>query len=241
MIIKLLDLCCKAGGCSRGYELAARKLRREIEIVGVDIDPQPNYPYTFYQGDAIDFIKKWGKEFSHIHASPPCQDHSPMTAVHKSYLLSKGEIPTYSEKDIIVPLRIELELLGKPSVMENVFEAPIRPDIVLRGDMFDLRVLRRRKFELVNWFMFNPMIPQKLGSVLNGDYAMVVGKGALTGKGKKGQKASKCKVFGETIKQKWSNAMGIHWMTEYDELSNAIPPKYTEYIGEELFKWTTKN
>lgn len=84
---------------------------------------------------------------TYIHASPPCQLYSNSTAVAKS----KNPEKEYS--NICVDIKDYLRSINKPSVIENVLQAPIRNDIVLNGDMFRLKVLRSRKFELNNWFM----------------------------------------------------------------------------------------
>ena len=88
--IKLLDLCAKAGGCSVGYFQSAQDLGFEIEITGIDIEPQPNYPYNFIQTDAVAYLKKNYKKYTHIHASPPCQKYSNSTAVAKAKIPIKN-------------------------------------------------------------------------------------------------------------------------------------------------------
>jgi DNA (cytosine-5)-methyltransferase 1 len=221
--IILLDLCCKAGGCSMGYYYASQDLGLDIQIVGVDKEPQPNYPFTFIQTDAVAYLKKNYKKYTHIHASPPCQKYSNSTA------RAKAENPDKEYSAICEDIRDFLQTISKPSVIENVLQAPIRKDIVLNGDMFRLQVLRSRKFELNNFFMMQPSKPKKLGTVLNGDYAMCVGKGQL--KVKNGKKFN---VPGNNIQEVWSNAMGIYWMTT-NEMREAIPPSYTQYIGQFFF------
>lgn len=224
-IIKLLDLCCGAGGCSVGYFRAAKELGLEIEITGVDINPQPNYPFTFIQGDALAFVQKNWKKYTHICASPPCQKYSNSTAVERSIN------PEKEYSDLCVPIRDFLRAIKTPSVIENVLQAPIRADLKLNGDMFCLKVLRNRKFELNNFFMLQPFKPKRLGTVKGGDYAMVVGNGQLKVKG-----GQRFKVPGDNIVQVWSNAMGIDWMKTREELRESIPPAYTQYIGYQFFK-----
>ena len=127
-------------------------------------------------------------------------------------------------------IKIEMYLSCLPGVIENVMPAPLRRDIVLRGDMFGLKLLKQRKFELVNWFMMKPIIKRKEGSVKAGDFAQCVGKGQLTTTG-----GNTFKVPGKGIKQVWSIAMDIDWMT-IPEMSEAIPPAYTRYIGFDFFR-----
>lgn len=222
--IRLLDLCCKAGGCSRGYELAAQEMGLDIEIVGVDIAPQPNYKYEFVQADAIDYIKKYGKKFTHVHASPPCQEYSCSTTEWRK----NGKVYV----DILSELRIEMQKNNRPGVIENVQGAPMRPDIILRGDAFGLKVLRTRLFECVNWFALSPCLPQKMGSVRDGDYVSVFGKASYG----KVTNVAKPKFAKKTIRDTWAYAMGIDWYMTDIELSSAIPPAYTHYIGLEFFK-----
>jgi DNA (cytosine-5)-methyltransferase 1 len=165
-MIKLLDLCCKAGGCSMGYFQAAQDLGIDIEITGVDIEAQPNYPFKFVQADAEQyFIENW-ENFTHVHASPPCQEYSVSTVAMRK----AGK----KYKDNLDGLSRLMYQSGLPGVIENVPTAPIRPDIILRGDMFGLKVLRKRHFELVNWFMMQATIPRQVGSVKEGDYAQVL-------------------------------------------------------------------
>src|SRR4051812_19572514 len=105
--MRLLDLYCCAGGASVGYDRAGFK-----DIVGVDISPQPNYPFEFHQGDAIEFVKEHGHEFDFIHASPPCQASS---------LISRGtNAGKFDYEQLIPETRAALEATGKPFCIENV-------------------------------------------------------------------------------------------------------------------------
>ena len=218
--LHLLDLCCKAGGCSMGYFQAAKDLGIDLSITGVDIETQPNYPFKFVQDDAVEFLKANFEDYTHIHASPPCQPYSTSTIEFRN----NGKI----YRDNLLDLIVEMSSTGLPGVVENVMPAPIPGDIILRGDMFGLKVLRKRKFHLLNWFCMNPVIPDKIGSVKAGDYAQVLGKGQLKVTG-----GEKFKIEGNNVLEVWSNAMGINWMT-IEELAEAIPPAYTRFIGRDF-------
>lgn len=132
---KLLDLCCKAGGAAVGYYRAGFD-----EIVGVDIEPQPRYPFEFVQDDAFGFLVKHGREFDVIHASPPCKAFS--AARRRNHHASK-------HPDLLTPMLDLLHSVGRPYVVENVYGSPLpRPSIMLCGLMFGLKVLRHRFFFL---------------------------------------------------------------------------------------------
>jgi DNA (cytosine-5)-methyltransferase 1 len=223
--IKLLDLCCKAGGCSMGYFLAAQDLGLDIEITGVDIEPQPNYSFNFIQADAVEYLKKHWQEYTHIHASPPCQPYTRSTAQFRK----KGKI----YNDILQEIRVLIIKTGLPGIIENVPQAPIRGDIILRGDLFGLKVIRKRHFELINWFALNPFLGKINGTVRNGDFVSVYGKEGLKGRKNNHQP---CKFMKKTVKETWGYAMGIDWMKKGSELAEAIPPAYTRYIGNNFFK-----
>ena len=126
----LLDLFCGAGGAAMGYHRAG------FDVVGVDIDPQPNYPFEFEQLDAMAFPLKG---FAAIHASPPCQK---FTAYRR-----RGAGVGDGYPDLIAPVRERLEASGVPWVMENVARSPVRPLVHLCGSSFGLDVQRHRWFE----------------------------------------------------------------------------------------------
>jgi hypothetical protein len=216
--MRLLDLFSCAGGAAMGYHRAG------FEVVGVDIEPRPRYPFEFHQGDAIEVLDRLidGQlmgvgtlaDFDAIHASPPCQGYTALAAVHGN------EWPK-----LIEPVRDRLDALGLPYIIENVQGAPIRRDVVLCGEMFGLRVLRHRYFELGGWAMLQlPHVPHRgrvggwrHGEKFDGPYFAVYGDG-----GGKGSVAE------------WQDAMGIDWTDDRIELAEAIPPAYTEHIGREL-------
>ena len=130
---RLLDLFCGAGGCSVGYSRAG------FDVVGVDNRPMPRYPFTFVQGDALEYLAAHGGEFDAIHASPPCQRYSVLAAMH----------PDREYPDLLQPARELLEASGKPWVIENVETAPMEREanlfgfgVLLCGSMFGLGVPR---------------------------------------------------------------------------------------------------
>lgn len=194
--------------------------RAGFEVVGVDIEPQPDYPFEFHQSDAIEFVKEHGHEFDFIHASPPCQSQSALT---------KGTNKGREYPDFIPQTRDALDALGKPYVIENVQGSTVRRDMVLCGEMFDLEVIRHRYFELGGWSAPEPVHKKHRGRVkgyrhgvnYEGYYYAVYGLGG--GKG--------------TVEE-WQRAMGIDWTSDRRSLAEAIPPAYTEYIGKQYFLQT---
>lgn len=193
--------------------------RAGFEVVGVDIEPQPNYPFEFHQTDALDYLR-WGIEnwvdpgFDAIHASPPCQAHSSLKARWKDI----------DHPDLVAPTRDLLIETGLPYVIENVVGAPLKNPIVLCGSSFGLGVRRHRLFE-TNWSLMGPPCAHSLqqpqfdvyehGRWIKSSVARVYGHG--------GGKAN----------DRWEEAMGIDWMAQ-PELAQAIPPAYTELIGTQL-------
>ena len=198
---RLLDICCGAGGASRGYTDAG------FSCVGVDIDPQPNYPYEFIQMDAQKLDYEFLDQFDIIHASPPCQEYSRGGAVARK----RGK----KYPDLINPIRQLLIASGKPYIMENVVGAPLRVDVMLCGTMFGLSVLRHRYFE-TNLPLTCDLECRHEGMVKTGEYVTVAGNG---GGGSKKLSA-------------WAAAMDIDWMTR-SEIKEAIPPAYTWYLGKQ--------
>lgn len=204
----LLDTFCKAGGAGTGYHKAGFK------VVGVDREPQKNYPFEFIQADAIEFISNRGNEFDFIHASPPCQLYSKSTAQTRK----AGKI----YPDLVAQTREALVKTGKPYVIENVQQAPIRSDVVLTGNMFGLHVLRKRIFELSFFMLQYPPIPEfrKVGIEISSLYGNT-----------SSDRTPKHRFGFKTIRESWAFSMGIDWHMTEAELAEAIPPAYTEFIG----------
>ncbi|MFE3023217.1 DNA cytosine methyltransferase [Nocardia tengchongensis] len=212
----LLDLFCCAGGAARGYDRAG------FRVVGVDIAPQPNYPFEFHQGDALEFLATYRNRAAAVHASPPCQSSCTLTAG-----TNKGrEYP-----QLIPATRAALADLDVPTVIENVQGAKVRRDVTLCGEMFGLGVIRHRYFELGGWTMPQPVhVPHRgrvagyrHGRKYDGPYVAVYGNGG--GKGSVAQ---------------WQSAMGIDWTSDRAELTEAIPPAYTEFLGRGLLSEVTR-
>lgn len=210
--MRILDLFCGAGGAGVGYH------RGGFEVMGVDIQPMPNYPYAFIQTSAlqalvtVDFVAG----FDAIHASPPCQASSNLT---------KGTNRGRQYVNLIPAVRELLNLTGLPYVIENVQGSALRRDQTLCGEMFGLDVIRHRYFELGGWSAPAPGHKSHRGKVQGwrhgtyypGPYFAVYGEGG--GKG--------------TVTE-WQQAMGIDWTSNRKEIAEAIPPAYTEWIGGQL-------
>lgn len=197
--------------------------RAGFEVEGVDIQPQPNYPFKFTQMDALEYLQTQDlSRFDVIHASPPCQRYSGLQ------LLAVARNGQYKEHDDLVePVRKLLQETGKPYVIENVVGAPLENSFTLCGSMFGLKTYRHRQFES-NVFMMEPLHEphrDKTPPAGNG----ISPKGFISICGTGGVRGMKAKE----IVDYWSMAMGIDWMNRA-ELAQAIPPAYTEYIGRQL-------
>ena len=194
--------------------------RAGFDIVGVDIDPQPNYPFEFHQGDALQYLEAHGHEFDAIHASPPCQGYTTMSNKHRE---AQAVWPR-----LIAPTRELLRETGRPYVIENVAGARkhlISP-VVLSGGMFGLGVDRPRLFE-TNFPIVAP--PYRRPDPVIGVYGRHHdGRRLWSRKDGTELRAAKTLTEGRL-------AMGIGWMF-WRELTEAIPPAYTQYIGAQLIE-----
>lgn len=214
-VLRLLDLFCGAGGCSVGYQRAG------FEVVGVDICPQPRYPFEFHQANAITYPLEG---FDVIHASPLCQAYSITKHTHNK-----------DHPDLLPAMRERLRASGLPYVIENVPGAPMPGALVLCGSEFgltaydpasgrELMLRRHRLFESNVWLMGAGgchCYGHDIGGVYGGGstdrtHAKEVRRGGYTPS--------------TTVAKE---LMGIDWMTR-DRLKQAIPPVYTQFIGEQL-------
>lgn len=217
----MLDIFCGAGGCSRGYQQAG------FSVVGCDIVGQPRYiGDDFILMDGIGLLERLvGGEvvngyrlcdFVAVHASPPCQGYS-----RARYVVDRETQAGYS--DLIGVVRELLKRAERPYVIENVPGAPLVDPVVLNGAMFGLLVQRVRLFECSFYvpFFLLPQLPRpvKMGrKVVAGQVIQPVGHFQNV----------------EYARQQ----MGIDWMVQ-DELTQAIPPAYTEFIGRRLMEHIT--
>jgi hypothetical protein len=214
----LLDLFCCAGGAAMGYNRAGFK------VTGVDIADRPNYPFTFHRADALEYLATLIttgeiEQYAAVHASPPCQAGCALT-VGTNAARGWGR----SHVQLIPELRTLLDATSLPYVIEQPNgKAPVRKDLRLCGEMFGLDVLRHRVFELGGgWSVPQPAHPRHRGYVRgyrhgvyrDGPYVAAYGAGG-----------------GKATVPEMQQAMGIIWTDVREELTEAIPPAYTEWIG----------
>lgn len=198
----------------------------------MDIKPQPHYPFKFYQADALEFPLDG---YDAYHASPPCQDDSIACARWRN--------AGYSYPQLIAPTRDRLLRTGKPYVIENVTGAKkrLRHPILLCGITFGLRVVRHRWFEIFPFILS----PGHNSKQCHGAVTKKIAINDPCGHDPQGHTYRALTVAGhggnsQSFRwQDWQEAMGIDWMTK-QELTQAIPPAYTEYIGKWLLKHLEK-
>lgn len=185
--------------------------RAGFEVIGVDLNPQPHYPFEFHQADALTYPLDG---FDVIHASPPCQHYS---------ALNNGRWGNANgHPDLVAPVRDRLR--GRFYVIENVVGAPLLDPVLLCGSMFGLGVegfqLRRhRLFE--SSVQLDRSLPCEHEGPTLGVYGHGRGGGPLRGRTANAAQAREI--------------MGMPWATR-DEVSQAIPPAYTEWIGRRLLE-----
>lgn len=218
---RLLDLFCGAGGAAAGYARAG------FEVTGIDVSPQPHYPYEFIQMDALTLLDllihgrriarldAYLTDFDAIHASPPCQAYSAMSRCRP------GLADQYPK--LIEPVRDRFTETGLPYVIENVPGAPLKDPVTLCGFMFGRKLYRHRQFE-TSFPVRQPYHPEHLrapsraGHWKPGTIISVAGNCAPIALARE--------------------VMDINW-TNRAELAEAIPPAYTEYVGGFLHRHLT--
>lgn len=215
---RVLDLFCCSGGAAMGYHRAG------FAVDGVDIAPRPNYPFPLHQGDALERLAALIasgeiERYTLVHASPPCQAGCTLT-VGTNHSQGWGR----DHVDLVAPTRDLLDRTGLPYVIEQPNgRAAIRRDVSLCGVMFGLGVLRHRNFELGRWAVAGrPNHPRHEGFVRghrhgvrrDGPYVAAYGSGG-----------------GKATVPEMQRAMDIRWTDVREELTEAIPPAFTCWIG----------
>jgi DNA (cytosine-5)-methyltransferase 1 len=193
--------------------------RAGFEVVGVDIAPQPHYPFEFVQADMLQVLaclaedaEPWpGARFDAIHISPVCKLWSAATPAWARA----------SHPDLLTPSRALLLRQTRPWVIENVPGAPLRPDLKICGCMVGLHELERERWFETSWHAMEMRPPCYHAT----SPITVAGHGEPSGP----------RMAHGLIARKadWERVMGIDWMTR-DELAQAIPPAYTEHVGRQL-------
>jgi DNA (cytosine-5)-methyltransferase 1 len=206
----LLDLFSGAGGAAVGYALAG------FQVIGIDIDEQPDYPFTFIKADVMNLnlaalVASSGAVA--VHASPPCQAYSPLNAYNQ-----------LSYPDLVAPTRELLVATGLPWVIENVVQAPLLDPIVLCGTMFGLKLYRHRGFES-NFVLAAPRhLPHRARCTRNG-YLPTPEAPFMTISGGKHSRAWRERACEE---------MGTPWMTTVHDVCESVPPAYAAFVGGQL-------
>ena len=228
--LRVLDLFCCAGGAAMGYHRAG------FGVDGVDIAPRPNYPFPIVRADALEHLARLTTtgeitRYALIHTSPPCQAGCALT-VGTNAARGWGR----DHLQLIPELRALLDVTGLPYVIEQPNgKAPVRRDVTLCGESFGLGVLRHRGFELGGWSTTQPRHPRHRGYVRgyrhgtyhDGPYVAAYGSGG-----------------GKATVPEMQRAMGITWTDVREELTEAVPPAFTRWLGnafltarQEVFAW----
>jgi len=232
----LLDLYCCAGGAAKGYHRAG------FRVIGVDEVPRPNYPFEFIKADALDVLRRiardgwypvrdgrsnnqWNMRPAAVHASPPCQKDNPLT---KGTNAANGW--GREHRSWTADTRALLDRLGLPYVIEQpAGSGEVRRDLMLCMDMFPIGdppwVQRHRDFELSGFTVPQPPHPKHRGYVRGMRHGVVREGPYVAAYGNGGGKATVAEM---------QHALGIDWTDVREELTEAIPPAYTEYIGAHL-------
>jgi DNA (cytosine-5)-methyltransferase 1 len=216
---KILDLFCGGGGAGYGYHLAG------FEVVGVDLEPMPKYPFEFVQDNALHFLDTADlSSFDVIHASPVCKAYT-----------NCNLSPKHKHLKLINDVRERLEASGKPFIIENVMGAKkdLRASLMLCGSMFGLPTQRHRLFEIGNTDLF--IVPP--GPCRHANATISVVGHSVWDSSKVGTPRKDGKKRPDSVPLAIGRAaMGISWMG-IEELAQAIPPAYTKYIGEQLMSY----
>lgn len=215
----LLDLFCGAGGAAKGYRYAG------WEVIGVDIERQPRYPYEFLQRDVMEpgLLEHLVDTYrpAAIHASPPCQAYSPLNNINRK-----------SYPDLVAPIRGMLVATGIPWIIENVPQAPLNNPLILCGSMFGLRLYRHRAFES-SIELVGRKHPNHTARCSRNGSLPTRDKPFMTVTGGKHSRAWQLKAC-EYMGLPWLAAGSHPLKTAIREVSEAIPPAYAWWVGKQL-------
>ena len=212
---RLLDLFCGAGGCSVGYQRAG------FDVTGVDIEPHPDYPFELIVGDAMEIAadQDFLGRFDVVHGSPPCPRYSSITAVNGTQDRHPDHLPVFREL---------MKAWGGVYVIENVVGAPMPEAIVVCGKAMGLPYIRRhRLFESNQWLM-SPGCACDRGPAY-GVYGDHGDKNPARPHPDGHRRWGKARDVAHA-----QEVMGIDWMTSWDDLADAIPPAYAEFVGTQV-------
>lgn len=238
---KVLDLYCCAGGAGMGYHRAG------FDVYGVDLDPQPNYPFAFRQdsaltvledllaGEKLAFVHPDGTveelgltDFALVHASPPCQAFSATKALH-----------TNTHPDLIVPTRVLLRATGLPFIMENVVGAPLEDPLLLCGTEFRLRArdVDGVELKLVRHRLFETNLPLKRRGKCDHDRSVLTASVYGAGGGWTPEHRDSAKRRGGYVPHTdvCRQLLGVDWTSKH-ELSQVVPPAFTEHLGAQVLE-----
>ena len=212
--MRALDLFCCAGGASAGLTRAG------FTVTGVDIDPQPRYPWKFIQADALALDPEWiADNFDFVWASPPCQF---ATAYKRKKVAGRDWVR--ESPNLIPGTRELLDRTGLMYVIENVDQkqvrAELRDPVRLCGSHFGLDVQRHRLFETNGWELPQPRC----------DHSKWTPRFPPAGNRTNLRKTCEIGAWRIPMETQYAAMSGLEWMKR-EELSQAIPPAYGEYIG----------
>jgi DNA (cytosine-5)-methyltransferase 1 len=206
--LRALDLFCGAGGASSGLATAG------FDVTGIDIAEQPRYPFRFIRGDVFELIESGDIDldaYDFVWASPPCQGHT-------AYKRRPDHVRPVDTDGAIKKIRALLNKSRAAYAIENVPGAPLLDPITLCGSMFALDVRRHRCFE-TSFPMIKPSCRHELQQ---GDFPQATNR-------KNRRKTAEIGVWRIPLNVQ-QRAMKIDWM-QLEELSEAIPPAYSEWIA----------
>lgn len=226
--MRALDLCCKAGGASMGLRRSGL-FRKEVgavyfdDITGVDIKPQPRYPFTFLREDVTRLTVDYVRQFDFVWASPPCQRHTKMRTMHNAR----------EHGCIIEPVRAVLKASGVPYAIENVVGAPLVDPVMLCMSAF---TVLHQPWQLQRHRLVEASFPLEGIACAHWPGVPVLGVYGGHVRDRRRRAGSASRGVADPPREEAELLMDIDWMT-LDELSEAIPPAYSRHVVEEWQRW----